>query len=87
MSLPTRFKVVDVTFRVHAADDMDTVFEQLERDLPERLWNDQGVHPSWDTATRVFTVTVFERAFEDRAGVVRLIHDMGYQTQEAVAWL
>lgn len=81
------FKVVDITFRVHDADDMDAVFDQIERDLPERLWNDQGVHPSWNTATRLFTVTVFEHAFEDRVGVVRLIHDLGYKPQETVAWL
>ncbi len=81
------FKVVDITFHVRDADDMDVVFEQFERYLPDRLWTDQGVAPTWNTATREFVVTVFEHAFEDRAGVVRLVRDLGYEPKETVAWL
>lgn len=81
------FRVVELDFPIPPGTDGDTIFARLERDLPDRLWLTDAIAPSWDSAKGTFRVTVFESGFEDRAGVVRLLADLGVAPVENEVWI
>ncbi len=82
-----KFHVIELDFPLPPDLDGDILFAQLERNLPERLWLHDLIAPSWDSNKHTFRVTVFEDGFEDRAGIVRCLADLGMVPVENEVWI
>lgn len=80
----TAYKVVELEFTT-AKGAGDEVHGVLERNLPERVWQNTGL--SWNTETGRFTITVFEPGLEHRAGIIRCLNDMGFTPMETLLWI